>query len=154
MRNVGQRARLIGTPAIATAMALLAACGGSGDKATEAETASTTASGPEWPRGAAVNAQYWRTQVDGLGSDTKEFADYYAPEFCEKPDSAHSFAKMISIAGIGIAQLSVPYAIWKNSNSGPEERSNTLSPDWADDQNDAAAVAYYIISNYCPEPPE
>ena len=126
------------------------ACGGGSEKTaaistTTRQAVATTVSAPtlakDEPQGAAVNAQYWTSQIDVLDRKTKEFADYYAAEFCKKPDVAHLDARMIS-SGSGLGILSYPYGFWSKSN-----------PAWQDDAVTQTTIAYYIVSNYCPENP-
>ncbi|SCX33265.1 hypothetical protein SAMN02799620_05881 [Mycolicibacterium fluoranthenivorans] len=97
---------------------------------------------PTAPKGAAVNAQYWTYQVQTLDTKTQEFADSYAKEFCEKPEVAHLDARMISM-GQALGVLSIPYGF-----------QNRGYPSWKDDAIAQTKIAYYIVSNYCPEPPE
>lgn len=92
-------------------------------------------------QGAAVNADYWRSQIDKLDATTKEFADFQATEFCETPNAAHMTARMISM-GQGLGVLSIPYGFRYGGY-----------PTWQDDAGTQTTIAYYIVSNYCPEKP-
>ncbi|GAY14171.1 hypothetical protein [Mycobacterium sp. shizuoka-1] len=131
------------------ATAALTACGGSsGGTATTTATVekpSTTVATPTLayhaPRGAAVNAQYWLDQINEIDSATKQFADSQATDFCKNPKAAHLTAQMISM-GTGLGILSIPYAL-----------QNKDYPAWKDDPVAQAKIAYYIVSNYCPEAP-
>lgn len=140
-----QRVRLVGVPVITVAVATLTACGGSDARATEAEQPTTTVAAPSLtenaPQGAAVNAQYWRSQIDTLDSNTKEFADFQSTEFCENPNVAHMKARMISM-GQGLGVLSIPYGFKYGGY-----------PTWQNDAETQTKIAYYIVSNYCPEKP-
>jgi hypothetical protein len=145
MQDRDHRARLTGALALVVATALLTACGGSDDRTAEAQPATATVAAPSLaenaPQGAAVNAQYWRSQIDTLDSNTKEFADFQSTEFCENPNVAHMKARMISM-GQGLGVLSIPYGFKYGGY-----------PTWQNDAETQTKIAYYIVSNYCPEKP-
>lgn len=131
-------------------IAAVPACGGGSEnaanKSTTAQTTSTSVAAPALvqgaPQGAAVNALYWKFQIAGLDTKTREFADYEAAEFCAKPKVAHLKATMISM-GQGLGVLSLDYAFWSHQGQ----------PAWKDDVATQRKLAYYIVSNYCPETP-
>ena len=142
-------ARILCAPVLGIAIAAVAACGGSsGNSATTAtsQATPTTVATPTLvqgaAQGAAVNASYWKTQLAGLDAKTREFADHYAAGFCKNPQVAHLDARMVS-AGQGLGRLKYEYAFWSHKGE----------PTWGNDAATQSKIAYYMVSNYCPENP-
>lgn len=144
MRGQNQRALLVGVTAVAVAVSTLTACGKSSQNADSRATATTTVSPPTLaagaPQGAAVNARYWTFQMDALDPKTKEFADYEAADFCKNPATAVLKARMIPMGSYKV--LALDYAV-----------QNKEDPTWKNDVGVQTTIAWYMISNYCPEKP-
>ena len=122
------------------------ACGDSSKNADSSAPTrtNTTVSAPTLtagaPQGAAVNARYWTFQIDALDAKTKEFADYEAADFCKNPATAVLKAQMILTGSYKV--LSLDYAFKYQED-----------PKWKDDVGVQTTIAWYMISNYCPEEP-
>ena len=137
---------------MATAITTMTACSAGSDKTVAGtvtdQATPTTVSGPALaenaPNGAAVNAPYWKSNLEKLDPKTQEFSQFYATKFCEKSPKALQLELNLISLGQGLGTMKYEYAFWSNAGE----------PAWGNDTETQKTIAYYIVSNYCPEAPE
>lgn len=138
-----QRARFAGAPLLAITITALAACGGGStpNATTSTEPVQATTTEPPFtdgPPGQAANAPYWAWELTNRDPDLKQFADYYAAEFCKK-DQRHYLSEVSS------QSLAYEYAFYRNKIGKPIDM-----PEWADDAEVKSTLGLYMVSTYCP----
>lgn len=120
------------------------ACGGesTNDAATVTQTVQATTTDPtrvSGPVGLAANAPFAEWQLVKYDPDLKQFGDYYAKEFCEKPEALYSI-------NVSSQEMPIEYAFYQNNIGKP---SSGL-PVWADDIEVKSMLGQYMVTHYCP----
>ena len=143
VRNARLQLNCFGTTVLVLVLATVPGCGGgSGSTVTTVtQTVPATTAEPTLPKGnhaSAAQSPYWAWKLTALDPDLKQFADYYAKEFCEKDRRFYS----IDVSG---QLLPIEYGFYRNKIGEP-----ISAPTWADDVEVKSLLGSYIVSTYCP----
>ncbi|MCZ0731870.1 hypothetical protein [Mycolicibacterium iranicum] len=143
------RACIIGVAALGFTLAATG-CGSDTESAavstvTETQTVQASPSTTLPPRpsrvtgsvGIAANAPFAEWNLVNYDPALKEFADFYGPEFCKKPESLYSLNVSSQI-------IPIEYGFYR-ANRG----LSTDTP-WADDLDVKSMLGQYMVTHYCP----
>lgn len=137
---------VVGAALFGVAIVALTACGGGSENTattvTETVQATTTTTTEptrvRGPVGLAANAPFAEWQLRKYDPELIQFGDYYAQDFCKKPEAFYS----VNVSG---QLIPIEYSLYQRGLGQPSNM-----PTWTDDVEVKTMIGQYMVTHYCP----